>query len=264
MSSTASRSPAASPRRTGDAGRRQSRQPRGVAGSGPAHPGLEHPPHLVAIQQPGEAGHVVLVRVCQDHGVDPTIPRRDPLVQHDEEPARVRSAIDQQSSAARTLDQDGVTLSDIEDADPRDAGRAADDDRTRDHDGDGQHHERDLRRAGGVVRRHAPGWARAGRSAVRRHVLGRATAATSVVRRPPQARSAATPSEVDDRDREEGRDRQDGGDLAGQGHARERQTGHRIDDRDHDPQQDPAGCGKDGARRSPAHRPAPGTRRASR
>ena len=64
------------------------------------HPGLEHASDPISIQQPGEAGDVILVRVRQDERVDPAIPRRDPPVQVDEQTLRVGTAIDQQAPAA--------------------------------------------------------------------------------------------------------------------------------------------------------------------
>ena len=67
---------------------------------------------------------MVLVRVGQDHGVDPPVPRRDPLVEHDEQPVRVGSAVDEQPTAAGALDEDRVALADVEDRDPGDPGRS--------------------------------------------------------------------------------------------------------------------------------------------
>jgi hypothetical protein len=43
---------------------------------------------------------VILVRVGQDHRVDPAVPRRDPRVEDDEQSVRVGAAIDQQPAAA--------------------------------------------------------------------------------------------------------------------------------------------------------------------
>ena len=53
-------------------------QPRRVAGTRAAHPRLEDAADAVALEQQGEPGDVVLVRVAQDDGVDPAVPRRDP------------------------------------------------------------------------------------------------------------------------------------------------------------------------------------------
>jgi hypothetical protein len=105
--------------------RSQPRQPGRVAGSRPAHPGLEDASHLIPIEQPGEAGHVVLVRVREDHAIDAPVPRRDSLVEHDEQAARIWAAIDEEPTAARALDEDRVALSDVEHAHARDTRRAA-------------------------------------------------------------------------------------------------------------------------------------------
>jgi hypothetical protein len=69
--------------------------PRRVTGPGPAHPRLEHPRDAVPRQEQRQTGHVVLVWVGQDHRVDATVPWRDQAVELDEQPIRVRPAIDQ-------------------------------------------------------------------------------------------------------------------------------------------------------------------------
>ena len=78
----------------------QSIRPGGIPGSRADHPGLEDPSDPVSLQQLGEAGHVILVRVRQDQHVDPPIPWRDPPVQGHEQTLRVGAAIDQQAAAA--------------------------------------------------------------------------------------------------------------------------------------------------------------------
>ena len=65
---------------------------------------------------------MILVGVAEDHGLDPTVPWRDATIELDEEPVRVRPAVDQQAAAVRTLDEDGIALPDIEDRDARDPG----------------------------------------------------------------------------------------------------------------------------------------------
>jgi hypothetical protein len=93
--------------------------PRRIAGSRSAHPGFEHAIHVVTLEEERESGHMILVGMGQDDGVDPAIPRRDAAVERDKESIGIGSAIDQQSATVGTLDEDGVALSDIED---RDAG----------------------------------------------------------------------------------------------------------------------------------------------
>ena len=94
-------------------------------------PGLDDPPHPVALEQQRQTGDVVLVRVRQDDRVDPPVPRRDPPVERDEQPVGIGAAVDEQPPAARALDEDRVALPDIEDRDPGDAARPADDDGAR-------------------------------------------------------------------------------------------------------------------------------------
>jgi hypothetical protein len=93
--------------------------PRRIAGSGTAHPGFEYAIHVVALEEQRQSGHVIFVGVGQDHRVDPAIPRREATVQCDEQPIGIGSAIDQQSTAVRALDEDRVALSDVEDRDAR-------------------------------------------------------------------------------------------------------------------------------------------------
>ena len=81
-------------------GLREFAQPFGIAGPRTAHPGFEDPSDAVAPQQQRQPGDMVLVRVAQDDGIDATIPRRDPLVELDEQPVGVGPAVDQQPSAA--------------------------------------------------------------------------------------------------------------------------------------------------------------------
>lgn len=92
---------------TGDPGR--------VAGPGPHHPGFEDAAHAIAIEKLGQTGDMVLVRVGEDQGVDPPIPGRDVRVERDQEPVRIRAAVDKEATAARPFHEDAVPLTDIED-----------------------------------------------------------------------------------------------------------------------------------------------------
>jgi hypothetical protein len=91
---------------------------------------------VVTLEQQGEPGHVILVRVGQDQGVDPAIPRRDAAVEGDQQPVGIRTTVDQQPTAMRALDEDRVALSDIEDRDARRGCRAGGNDAAGDRDGD--------------------------------------------------------------------------------------------------------------------------------
>lgn len=76
-------------------------------------PGLEHAPDRIAIDQGDEPGDMVGVRVRHDHDVDPPIPGREALVQGDQEPARIRPTVDQETSSPATLNQDRVALAHV-------------------------------------------------------------------------------------------------------------------------------------------------------
>jgi len=121
----------------------ESRGPCRVARSRAAHARLEDAPDPVPPQQHRESGHVVLVRMGQHDGVDAPVPRRDVLVQRDEQPVGIRAAVDEQPAAPRALDEDRVALTHVEDRDARSAVGPVedDDDRSRHRNSDG--HERD-------------------------------------------------------------------------------------------------------------------------
>ena len=139
----------ARPRRAG-AGRRLRATPRGgpsrstasqaaQPGPGPRMPGSYTRPTRVPLEDPGEARDVVLVGMGEDDDVEAPVPRRDPLVERDEDPVRVGAAVDEHPGAGPGLEQDRVALPDVQHGDPGGAsgriadGRAAerDDDRAR-------------------------------------------------------------------------------------------------------------------------------------
>lgn len=93
--------------------------PRPVSRTSPTHAGLEHPADPISLEQEGQPCRVVLVRVRQDHGIDPAVPWRDQAVELDEQPVGIRPAIDEQASTSAAFHEDGVALADIEDRDPR-------------------------------------------------------------------------------------------------------------------------------------------------
>ena len=104
---------------------------------------------------------MVFVRVRQDHGIDPTIPRRDSSIERDQQAVGVRTTINQQPPASRTLDEDGIALPDVEDRDAGDAPRAGHHDAARD---DEREHQPDGRRpASGQAGVAAPAMARLAR-----------------------------------------------------------------------------------------------------
>jgi len=133
-------------------GRGEFSQPGRITGAGAAHPGFEHPADVVALEEQGESGDVILVWVRQDQGVDASVPRRDAAVERDEEPVGIGTSVDQQPTAARALDEDRVALSDIEDRHARRSGGTRRDDAARDRDGHDQSRDRgSARAAAGVV-----------------------------------------------------------------------------------------------------------------
>jgi hypothetical protein len=105
------------------AGIGQALVPGGVARAGSEHARFEDPPDAVAVEQQGEASHVVLVRVGEDDDIDAPVPGRDAPIELDEQTIGIGPAIDEQPSPRPTFDQDGVTLSDVQDGHPGDAGR---------------------------------------------------------------------------------------------------------------------------------------------
>ncbi len=70
----------------------------------------------VARHQPGQAAGVVLVRMCQDHQVDTSIPHGDALVEPAHQQVRIGATIDEHAAAVGDLQQDGVALADVEHA----------------------------------------------------------------------------------------------------------------------------------------------------
>lgn len=99
-------------------------RPRPVARARPDHARLVHPPDLVAAEELRKPGYVVLVRVREDEDVDPAVPRRQALIERTDQPSRIGAAIDEESPPGATLDEDPVTLPDVEDRDAHDARRS--------------------------------------------------------------------------------------------------------------------------------------------
>jgi hypothetical protein len=119
---------------------RELAQPRGIPWPWPAHPWFEHTVHVIPGEEEGESGHMVLVGVRKDDRVDPPVPGWEASIQGDQEAVRVGSAVDQQPPAARSLDQDGIALADVEDRDPSGAARSSQRHSTDDSRGDDECH----------------------------------------------------------------------------------------------------------------------------
>jgi hypothetical protein len=98
----------------GDAHAGKSLAERCIAGSGAQHPVLGDARDPVSSQQHRQPGHMVLVRVCEDHEVDAPVPRGYMPVEHGQQPVGVRTPVEQQAPTSRALDEDGVALAHIE------------------------------------------------------------------------------------------------------------------------------------------------------
>lgn len=81
------------------------------------HLRLEDAIYAVARREPGQPPGVVLVRVGQQRHVDVSVPGRDALVEPPHEEVGVGAAVDEEAATIGGLEQDGVTLSDVEHAD---------------------------------------------------------------------------------------------------------------------------------------------------
>jgi hypothetical protein len=102
-----------------------------VPGTRSEHARLEDPTDPVACQEHGQARDVVLVGMAEDQEVDPPIPRRQPLVERNQQAIRIRPAVDQHPPPVPALHEDRVALPDVERGDPGQAVRSI-----RDHEND--------------------------------------------------------------------------------------------------------------------------------
>ena len=213
-------------------------QPCGIPGAGTAHAWLHHAIDVISLEQEGQPGHVILVRVRQDHRVDPPVPGRNASIERDEEPIGIRATVDQQAPTARAFDQDRVALANIEDRHACGATWTGRDHAACHHD---RNHEPDrcgtarrpavlafvgTRRPGGLRPRQY-GW---------RGGIGMVRASSTT---PPRERGE-TRHGCDRGHRVKGR-------LEGE--TGERQPGRDLHDRDKDPEDDPPRCGQDGTDR---------------
>ncbi len=82
---------------------------------GPAHPRLEQAADTIALEQQRQAGDVVFVGMAEDDQVEPPVPGRQAGIESDDQATGVRSAVDEEATAAPALDEDRVSLADVED-----------------------------------------------------------------------------------------------------------------------------------------------------
>jgi hypothetical protein len=213
------------------------RLPGRVAGTGPDHAGLVDALDAVALEQQDQAPDVILVGVRQDDRVDAAIPRRQSLIECDEQPARVRAAVDEQPAASATLDEDRVALADVNDREARDAIRTMGDREAEAGDRDGQ------RRRGEPHRAATPGPGRDPRTRMRcwpRGCLGS----------PPSGARAPRGDSRAGEDQDRRARRRDAIPWRLELEARERHPGARAHGRDDRPVERP--CGQAGKRRDNA------------
>ena len=212
-------------------------EPGGIAGSRAPHPRFEDAVHVVTRQQQRQPGDVILVRVGEDHSIDPTVPRRDTSVQGDEQPIRVRPAVDEEAAATRSLDEDGVSLPDVEDGDPRDLGRSSRDDAA------GQPPSRRSEASKAAPMGGPAGGCRLTRLASPVRAGGESDRPSDWSRVRSSVLSGATTSARPGPDRCRG----GGRDIEGwlERHAGKWQAGGAIDDSDQDPEDDPSRRGRD-------------------
>ena len=199
----------------------------------PHHARLVDAPDAVPLEHQGQPGDVVLVRVAEHEDVDPAVPWRQAFVQRDQEPRRIRSAIDHEPATPPALDQDPVALADIEHHDPSEPVRSMDDHEPEPERRDDEGSRRELREAsaGTCPAGVAPDPARAARA-----TAGRDRGPSRASRSPASCPDTREPSIAVPR----GRDDQHRGSRGRQAiprrcelQARERQPGAEPDNPDH-------------------------------
>ncbi len=119
---------------------REGLRPGRVAGTGPEHARLVHPSDSVPLEEEGEPRDVVLVGMAQDHGVDSPVPRRQSPVEGDQQSPGIWPTVHQEPAPEAALDEDRVTLADVEHHDPRQPIRPVDGDEGEAADHRGQGH----------------------------------------------------------------------------------------------------------------------------
>ncbi len=79
-----------------------------------ADAGVQHGPDAEPLDHIHQPRDVVLVRVADDHEVDAPLEERQVRPEPAQRELRIRPAVDQRSGAARRLDEDRVSLSDVQ------------------------------------------------------------------------------------------------------------------------------------------------------
>jgi len=96
-----------------------------VARSVAEHPGLGDRPDAVAAEEQRHPGNVVLVRMAEHQQVQSSVPCRNSLVETAQQQVRIGPAVDEHPGAARSLQEDGVALPDVQYGHPEATIRAA-------------------------------------------------------------------------------------------------------------------------------------------
>ena len=87
----------------------------GVSGAGTAHPGLGDGIDPIARQEQRQAGCMVLVGMGEHDQVDAPVPRRQAGIEQGQQPVGIGARVHQEPRAAVALQEDRITLPDIED-----------------------------------------------------------------------------------------------------------------------------------------------------
>jgi hypothetical protein len=101
---------------------------RRVARARATHARLRQGAHRVALEEEGESRYVVLVGMGEHDEVEPAVPGRESRVEERQQPIGVGPRIDEDAAAPVALEQDGVSLADVEDGHAKAPVRACDDD----------------------------------------------------------------------------------------------------------------------------------------
>ena len=76
--------------------------------------GVEDQSHLIALERCQQAGHVILVRVREDHRVDLPPPPRKTFAEASEQEVGIRPPVDERRGAGGRDDQDRIALPDVQ------------------------------------------------------------------------------------------------------------------------------------------------------
>jgi hypothetical protein len=211
-----------------------------VSGTGTGHSGLDDACHSIAIDDEREAAHVILVRVGHDDEIDPAIPRRNPFVEGDEQPVRVRAAVHEQAPTRGRLHEDRITLAHVERDDVETAVRPRDRRHRGERDEEGEERREQANAAVRAEGARAVGARSRGGSRLVAGGAGRVLVPGSLrpAARPEHPRDAT--SRRDDDEQGRGQPPERSARRRGEGHPGEREIRRRLHDQDHEPDREGA------------------------